>query len=166
MYLYITSKLSIAFVYNKSLAQCETAVSLLLTPWRYCSLALSHRNGHAFLDAQKLIIPDSRIHGANMGPLGPVGPRWVPCWPHQPCYQGYWTTKSMTLKHHVSLIYDASSRGFTCRDISGYCLHYFRWSRKFNKSYTKSLTTAETRNNACKDPIVSIELADCFLGGR
>ena len=20
--------------------------------------------------------------------LGPVGPRWVPCWPHEPCYQG------------------------------------------------------------------------------
>ena len=24
-------------------------------------------------------------HGAH---LGPVGPRWAPCWPHQPCYQG------------------------------------------------------------------------------
>ena len=27
-----------------------------------------------------------------MGPtwahLGPVGPRWAPCWPHEPCYQG------------------------------------------------------------------------------
>ena len=20
--------------------------------------------------------------------LGPVGPRWTPCWPHEPCYQG------------------------------------------------------------------------------
>ena len=24
-------------------------------------------------------------HGAH---LGPVGPRWAPCWPHEPCYQG------------------------------------------------------------------------------
>ena len=24
-------------------------------------------------------------HGAH---LGPVGPRWSPCWPHEPCYQG------------------------------------------------------------------------------
>ena len=24
-------------------------------------------------------------HGSN---LGPVGPRWAPCWPHEPCYQG------------------------------------------------------------------------------
>ena len=25
-------------------------------------------------------------HGAH---LGPVGPRWAPCWPHEPYYQGY-----------------------------------------------------------------------------
>ena len=24
-------------------------------------------------------------HGAH---LGPVGPRWAPCWPHESCYQG------------------------------------------------------------------------------
>ena len=24
-------------------------------------------------------------HGAH---LGPVGPRWAPCWPHEPCYGG------------------------------------------------------------------------------
>ena len=21
--------------------------------------------------------------------MGPVGPRWAPRWPHEPCYQGY-----------------------------------------------------------------------------
>ena len=25
-------------------------------------------------------------HGSH---LGPVGPRWAPCWPHEPCYQGH-----------------------------------------------------------------------------
>ena len=25
-------------------------------------------------------------HGAH---LGPTGPRWSPCWPHEPCYLGY-----------------------------------------------------------------------------
>ena len=30
-------------------------------------------------------IPDSKVHGAYMGP---VGPRLAPCWPHEPCYQG------------------------------------------------------------------------------
>ena len=24
-------------------------------------------------------------HGVH---LGPVGPKWAPCWPHEPCYQG------------------------------------------------------------------------------
>ena len=26
-------------------------------------------------------------HGAH---LGPVGRKWAPCWPHDPCYQGCW----------------------------------------------------------------------------
>ena len=29
------------------------------------------------------IAPDSKVHGANMGP---VGPRWAPCRPQEPCY--------------------------------------------------------------------------------
>ena len=28
-------------------------------------------------------IPDSKVHEAH---LGPTGPRWAPCWPHEPCY--------------------------------------------------------------------------------
>ena len=33
--------------------------------------------------------PESKVHGANMDAhLGPVGPIWAPCWPHEPCYQG------------------------------------------------------------------------------
>ena len=30
--------------------------------------------------------PDSKVHGAH---LGPVGARWDPRWPHESCYQGY-----------------------------------------------------------------------------
>ena len=37
----------------------------------------------------KMIVPREQSswgqHGAH---LGPVGPRWAPCWPHEPCYQG------------------------------------------------------------------------------
>ena len=29
--------------------------------------------------------PDRKVHAAHMGP---VGPRWAPCLPHEPCYQG------------------------------------------------------------------------------
>ena len=31
------------------------------------------------------IYPDSRVHGAY---LGPTWPRWAPCWPHELCYLG------------------------------------------------------------------------------
>ena len=34
--------------------------------------------------------PDSKVHGANMGPtLILSAPDGTPCWPHEPCYQGY-----------------------------------------------------------------------------
>ena len=41
-------------------------------------------------------IPDSKVHGANMGPTWVlVGPRWAPYWPDEPCYQGsYYRTAS------------------------------------------------------------------------
>ena len=35
--------------------------------------------------AHFIAYPDSKNHGAH---LGPVGPSWAPCWPHKPCYQG------------------------------------------------------------------------------
>ena len=37
--------------------------------------------------------PDSKIHGAH---LGPTGPRWAPCWSYELCYLGtYWTSQSI-----------------------------------------------------------------------
>ena len=30
----------------------------------------------------------ARFMGSSWGHLGPVGPIWVPCWSHEPCYQG------------------------------------------------------------------------------
>ena len=35
-------------------------------------------------------IPDSKVHGGPHGAhLGPIGPRWAPCGPHELCYLGY-----------------------------------------------------------------------------
>ena len=32
--------------------------------------------------------PHSKVHrGQHRAHMGPVGPRWAPCWPHEPCYQ-------------------------------------------------------------------------------
>ena len=38
-------------------------------------------------------------HGAH---LGPVSPRWAPCWPHEPCYQGCWHGKFFGITAHRS----------------------------------------------------------------
>ena len=39
-------------------------------------------------------------HGTH---LGPVGPRWAPCWFHDPCYQGYFRIASVELKTIVNI---------------------------------------------------------------
>ena len=46
-------------------------------------------------------------HGAN---LCPVGPRWTPCWPHEPCYQGIFTCFTKNVCYcELSLIIFAAS---------------------------------------------------------
>ena len=42
----------------------------------------------------KLALQIAKFIGPTYGAhLGPVGPRWAPCWPHEPCYQSphYWS---------------------------------------------------------------------------
>ena len=34
------------------------------------------------------ILREQRSWGQHGAHLGPVGPRWAPCWPYEPCYQG------------------------------------------------------------------------------
>ena len=34
-------------------------------------------------------VPDSKVHGANMGPPGSCRPTLAPCRPHKPCYLEY-----------------------------------------------------------------------------
>ena len=45
--------------------------------------------------------PDSKVHGAH---LGPVSPRWAPCWPHEPCYQGN-TCSDIPVHHLVTKVF-------------------------------------------------------------
>ena len=41
-------------------------------------------------------------HGAH---LGPVGPRWAPHWPHEPCYQGIITITVMVFVVTLSILH-------------------------------------------------------------
>ena len=55
-----------------------------------------HNNKHenmiwyVIIWCHKINYPDSKVHGAYMGHTWgrQVRPRWAPCWPHEPCYQG------------------------------------------------------------------------------
>ena len=55
-------------------------------------------------------------HGAH---LGPVSPRWAPCWPHEPCYQG-WCCFYGCFDHHNGIANQGHFSMATHR-------HYLRW---------------------------------------
>ena len=47
------------------------------------------------------ITPEGKFHGANMGAhLGPTGPSWTPCWPHELCY--LWQYLHFLAQHNKS----------------------------------------------------------------
>ena len=58
----------------------------------------------------------SKVHGGQHGAhLGPVGPRWAPCWPHKPCYQGL--HPSLTDSHLKLLVMRVT---FPCHNVIMY----------------------------------------------
>ena len=61
--------------------------------------------------------------GPTWGPLGPVGPRWAPCWPHEPCNQCGSDTFGI-------------SQG---KIASTYCVYYF-YERDHSIKENKTLT--------------------------
>ena len=71
------------------------------------------------MDAQEVVskqlCPDSNVHGADMGPTGgPVGPRWAPCWPHEPCYQGCYFVVSYDVIVYTNDTISAPLVSFIC----------------------------------------------------
>ena len=50
-------------------------------------------------------IPDSKVHGAH---LGPTEPRWAPCWPHELCYLGCFTKTRSRLGLCLSICHSLS----------------------------------------------------------
>ena len=60
---------------------CEMAAILSRGRWVKSLFRLTSKETARLL----VTCPDSKVHGAH---LGPVSPRWAPCWPHEPCYKG------------------------------------------------------------------------------
>ena len=73
--------------------------------WIHFYLPLSFRVAQPYqcnvwLQIAPVPVPEVHTQKAKfMGPtwahLGPVGPRWAPCWPHETCYEGRLT------RHHM-----------------------------------------------------------------
>ena len=59
-------------------------------------------------------------HGAH---LGPVGPRWAPCWPYEPCYQGLsYSSRTLCLgRVDVQNGWNITLRGFLPAIVINYC---------------------------------------------
>ena len=42
----------------------------------------------------------AKFMGPTWGPSGPTGPKWAPCWPHEPCYLGSVYSNTFYLPNH------------------------------------------------------------------
>ena len=64
-------------------------LSMLSKHWNFAVSYVDHVLSDVLANTITVITnnPNSKVHGANMGPTW-VGPKWAPCWPHEPCYQG------------------------------------------------------------------------------
>ena len=62
-------------------------MSFRISPVLWCNQYLIQRPMYTSCMVLLYIVlyrdPDSKDHGAH---LGPTGPRWAPCWPHDACY--------------------------------------------------------------------------------
>ena len=57
------------------------------------------------------------ITSRKMNYLGPTGPRWAPCWPHEPCYLG-----------HVCISWDALHVSFLWNQCWNWSFYGLMWS--------------------------------------
>ena len=60
---------------------------------------------HTFHKRARKAYPDRSSWGQHGAHLGPAGPRWAPCWPHEHCYLGRLTLLG------TGLIYTSSING-------------------------------------------------------
>ena len=78
----------------------------------------------------------AKLIGPTWGHLGPVGPRWAPCWPHEPCYQGNYLSISYSLcwfgysklgrrAPGVLHVNDAPDKVYSTEYHLGYFIQYF-----------------------------------------
>ena len=101
--------------------------------------------------------PDSRVHGAH---LGPVSPRWAPCFPHEPCYQGTYKTENR-VHQTVSDRQQLTTKSHVCCDLFWHrsCLFFTRripskWRTRFIK-ILMSVNVTNNQEHSCLPPFWS-----------
>ena len=62
--------------------------ALIWTIWKLFLLSQFVNTIAADYLGMKWTIPNSKFMGKYGAHLGPIGPRWAPYWPHEPCYLG------------------------------------------------------------------------------
>ena len=55
-------------------------------------------DSNVYFSSTTLIARFMGQHGAH---LGPIGPRWAPCWPHELCYLGQYSVTFLLPRDHV-----------------------------------------------------------------
>ena len=73
--------------------------------------------------------PDSKVYGNH---LGPRGPRWAPCWPHELCYLGYHSQSFFYWSQHFHFLSEN-----WCPTLSGCQLHACVLSQSFCIAHCK-----------------------------
>ena len=92
-------------------------LSVVWTTWTKFFLFYSMKCKYTIMSLKQIryqrgwLYPDNSW-GQHRAHLGPVGPRWVPCWPHEPCYQGY----NQTWFHTICPYLQASFRAVFCHN--------------------------------------------------
>ena len=79
----------LSFWFSRSSIQVNLALILEFKITCTVTAVKSHR--FALLIVKCILVSYPRWQGSSGqygAHLGPVGPRWAPCWPHEPCYHG------------------------------------------------------------------------------
>ena len=75
----------------------------------YLSVDVLNSSRHAMNTLMNTLI--ARFMGPTWAHLGPAGPRWAPCWPHELCYLGTftWFFDALKLKQLNGIAWASSS---------------------------------------------------------
>ena len=105
----------------------------------------------------------ARFMGPTWAHLGPTGPRWAPCWPHDLCYLGCYCQIYLTLK----CIYELSVLFYSNDADVKYCSNVYDVSVSFVSLPFFMQYYIDGLGQVCSNAIANaMELLQCYLNHR